>query len=541
MRFMLTTLLACFAGSIWAAEPPALTMQSKPIGELIDDVRAGAKLIGGDALVQRLNDAFKRDKFDKALEGMDTKRSVAGYIFLTGKEDKDNQPPVVIVLPVIKPDVVIASMDSDNIKWEKVKGDEGLFKGTRKDDTKAEYARVVDGAIYALINGDAKLISKDRLIPYEKLVNKSEKAFFTVRFNFARMPEEMRTKAGETIEKALQELKNAPIPAEATAGVKQITEMIQKMTARMLSQLKEANEATFRVQFDSKTGETGLELGLSGLPGSSLAKDIAARSKTSNRFASFSAKDTVVSIVGAAPLLNKEIGNMVATMLDETVKEKKDDLPPPFQPLVEQLSKGFSRTLKSGELDLGLALNGPNDAGSHSLLFGISFDDTSALEKEIKTLIKEMAPPEILQLVKFDAAKVGKSNIHVITPPPGALPPQVTDLFGEKFQLGLAFTPKSIVVAISSDPIGVLKPVVNVEPTAARSLEVAINAARLAKLASMFSPEVGEKITEVLGKKDERYTAFYADLEGGAELKLKAGINIKLIGQAILQGIETTK
>jgi hypothetical protein len=353
---------------------------------------------------------------------------------------------------------------------------------------------------------------------------------------FARLPEEVRVKAKEILEQSIQELKNAPLPPEATASVKQITELSQKAMTKIMTQLKDADEATFRVRFDRKSGDLSVEGGLTGTPGSSLAKEIAARGETKNLFAGLVTPQTVIGLLGSAPRFNQDLGKMMALAIDNALKEQKESVPPPAQSLVEQLLGGISRTLSISELDFGVVLNGPDKAGHYSALLGLSFEDTSGLEKEIKKLVKEAAPPEYADLIKLDAATVGKSNIHVIALPPGVLPAPASGLFGEKAAIGLAFTPKSILVTLSSDPVATLKPLVALEPKPSRTVDLVINPVGAAKLASSIDPQVGAQVKEFLGEKDSPYSIVFMDLNGGKELNVKLGFNIRIFGQIAMIG-----
>jgi hypothetical protein len=307
--------------------------------------------------------------------------------------------------------------------------------------------------------------------------------------------------------------------------------MLREMFTRYANQAKEANEAAVRVVFDAKTGETGVEFALSAKPGTSLAADIAARKPNTNRFAGLIGPASAVGLKYSFPALGQEFRDLMALAIQTGSKEAlvEGNAPEPVKPLLKELADGTVRTVQSGPIDLAVGLNGPDDRGTFTAVAAISFEDTSKLEKELRSVVKEQAPPEIQDLVKFDAARVGSVGIHAVKIPPDQVPPEVVKLFGENVQAALAFAPKGIYFAVGPDPVGALKTALTQEPQPARVFDLAVNPSRLRKLVA--AANVGDeanKFLETIGERDELYTIFFVEFEGGTELRARVGFNLKL-------------
>src|SRR5262249_10242471 len=147
----------------------------------------------------------------------------------------------------------------------------------------------------------------------------------------------------------------------------------------------------------------------------------------------------------SAPLFAEEIRNGYSKLLEEQAKEIAANLPNAAKDTVTELFKGQARTVKSGELDMLLALNGPNKDGHYSAVLAMSFDDPSALEKEFKKWMENDGPPEGFGEFKWNADTVGKVNIHTYKVAGGILPP-AAKVFGDEVTIAFAFAPKAIYV-----------------------------------------------------------------------------------------------
>lgn len=546
MRRLLTlAAVLVLAAPAAAADLPAVVLHVKPVGALLDDVRAGARLVGGPDLARQFDDFLKAELGEKGLTGIDPTRPIAGYArmdFDLDKTEKAEDFPAVFAVPVTSEEAFVEFMNrtAKGGTATPVPGRKGVYRlpvaraadgGAAKSEPAV--ARVLGGYAYVTNEKYAAELADGKLVTADKLAMPGETAVFAAKLYFDRLPEETRKKLAAGIDKAIAEVKNTPFAKDDK--LKDVGEeaerQLKQMMTRWLGQVKEARDATVRLVFDAKTGEAGFEAALAAKPGTSLAKDLAGWKPHTNRFAALVGTDAVGGALASLLFVNPEIRDFFATAFEAGAKKgmEEGDVPPFAKPLLKEVADGLVRTVKSGQIDVGAALTGPDKNGRFTAVGGFSFEDPAKVEKEVKALVNGQAPPEVKDLIKFDAAKAGSVNIHTVTLPPGQLPPEAANLFGETAAAAVAFAPKGVYLAFGPDPVATLRAAVAVPPREARLFELRLNAAKVAKLAeAVGGPMAAAQATQVLGDRNDPYTVFYVGLDGGGELRVSVGLNIKL-------------
>lgn len=548
-RFVRTLTLAAALVATPALAPavdlPAVVVQVQPVGKVLADVKTAARMVGGDPAAGQVDDWLRQQLGEKGFEGLDLTRPVLAYPILKDVEKVDDNTPMVLVAPVTGEAEFIDFLKRTKSAVEPVEGQKGLYRVTSPKGEAGEGAggkakgpsllRFHNGHAYA---GEvpAEHLETRNLVPPDKIVMAGENGLVTVRVYFDRLPEDVRKKAGEGIDKALRELKNAPVPDGADELTRKAAERGQQFATRLLSQLKDAKEGVARLRFDTESGEASLEFGLTGRAGTGLADSIRGLKPSTNRFAAAVGKETAAALLWSPPIFRTEFGEIFAMGLDEGARKELDQQDEKIRPVLKELVGGAARTVRAGELDIALVANGPDQNGQFAAVAAVSFADPSKLEKELRALFEKEAPPPAKEMVKLDAAKVGGVSVHVVTPPPGSLPSDVT-AFGPTPAAGIAFAPRGILVAFGPDPVAALKPVLGAEPKAARVFGVAVNPGRVRKLAAGLTNEQNAaEAGKYLGTADELFSVLFADLTGGDELRVRLGFNLKLLGPAVGRG-----
>src|SRR5262249_271471 len=112
------------------------------------------------------------------------------------------------------------------------------------------------------------------------------------------------------------------------------------------------------------------------------------------------------------PLFAPELRDIGSTFVEFAQDAgKQSDVPNTFLPVVDELGKGFLRSVKKGDLDGAIAVVGPDKNGKFTVGGAVSFDDTAELDKAQRKAAK---PPELAKLFEFDVAKVGEVGIHKV-------------------------------------------------------------------------------------------------------------------------------
>ncbi len=516
--FLAALAFLCIPTTTLAADPP-IVFQTQPPGRILDDVRAVAKILGGDKAVKEVNDRIKEKLGEKGLEGLDLNRPVLGYVSFAKKIE---DVVAVVAIPVAGEKEFLALIERVADVKPKL-GENGLYElPIGKDNVKVLMRFNAQHAYIAIGKDPAFDLDTKVLVAPAKLYNPEEKALAAVRVHFDRLPRELRDQIADGLNDLKKFLDDLRLPADASAPARKAVDELVKLGTRYADLLKDAESAGARVILDINTGEAAVEIGLTGKPGSALAKVIAARQPNTNKFAGLITPDTVAGLKLQLPLFAPEIQNAVTIGLEAGQKSLAENAPPQFQAVIDETFKGLIRTVKDGEFDLALSLRGPDKDGLYTVVGAVAFEDPAALEKELRDLFKKELPPMYRGIFNLDVAKVGKTNIHQAKIG-GLLPLTVQKVFGEEASLTFAFAPNGIFVAFGPDAVNTLKTALEVKKAPSPPFEVVMNPARLKK----FTTALGLDLPQDFGKEDKLFSTWALTLDGGKELRLRLSTNFK--------------
>jgi hypothetical protein len=513
--------------AVFAAETdPAIVFQSQPVGKILDDVRVIVKMVGGDMAIKKFNDGIKDTLGEKGFEGLDLNRPVLGYIQLAPKNLEETT--VVVVVPVTG-DKEFLGLVERVTKTKLPAPEKGIYElspGKDEKDPQQAYLRFEGQNAYIAVSKDhpeAARAALQKLVAPGKLHDPSEKSLASIKVHFDRLPAEVREQLGEGLKQMKSQLDNLRLPPDASDAAKKAVDELVKLGTRYTDLLQDAEAASGRVILDVASGEAAIELGLTGKPGSNLAKDIASRKPNTNKFAGLLTPDTVAGLRLQLPFFAKEIQNAAVIGLEAGQKAVAENAPPPFQKLVDETFKGLVRTVKEGECDFAVSFRGPDKDGLYTVVGAVAFDDPSEVEKELRALYKKELPPMYRGFFNLDVAKVGNTSIHQAKIG-GLLPPEVQKVFGDEASVTIAFAPNGIFVAFGPDAVNTMKTALEVTKAPAAPFELMVNPKKLSTLLKSF----GQDVPEGLDAKNELLPVVALTLEGGKELRLRLGTNLKL-------------
>ncbi len=525
-------LAVLFAPSVSLAADPPIVYQTQPVARILDEVRAGANLIRGEKAIKEFNQEIRRALGDKGFDGFDINRPIVGYIDIPA-DPADSV--VVLALPITGEKEFLGFCERWNKSQPKALKD-GLYEVPSLEAPLKAVMRMVDGYAYIAtgMKDPARLLTPANIVAAGKLYDPLDTALMTGRVFFDRLPKELRPKIASYIEQAKKSLANLPLPPDISDGAKKALEPFLKLAGRYLDLSEGAKEAVARLSTDAATGDVFMDFTLSAVPGSPLEKLIASRPASTSRFAGLFTADTVYGVSYQLPLFAEEIRTAATEGLELLQKQAANNAPPFGQGLIDELLKGVIRTVKTGDVELTGVVRGPDKNGAHTAVAAIAFEDPSGVEKELKKLIDLIAPQEIKDVFKWDADKAGAVSIHtidIVKTPGGQNPEFIKGVFGPDAILAIAFAPKAVYAAFGPDAIAAVKAAIALKPTAAPAMEVVMNPARLAKL--MHAIGANEALIETaLGKENKRLSAGTLTIEGGKDLKIRLGFNVKLVGLA---------
>lgn len=496
-----------------AAEPLA-TVQVQPIGKTLGDIRAIAEKFGGKAALAKFNEKIEDSLGAKGLSGLDLDRPIVGYLNATAEvEDLGG----VLVLPITDAKAFLDLLKRAGIDAEEIKDSKGLYALEMPDDAnlgdKPVRLRVQGGNAYVGINVDNAELAVAKLIAPEKLTLPGEPAVLLLRQYLQRVPKELAERSKGQSKQVLDMLQGLPLPEEA----KDALAGVMKLTARFNeAQTKEGDLYDLRIDLDTKTYELSFDTALTARPGTALAKEIAARKPTTNRFAGLVTKDTVVGFTTRLPLFAPEIREAIVKLAKFGMSTGEDKIPDPAKPIAQEAFKGLLRTIESGNFDIAAAVVGPAKNDAYGINFALSFDDPSAVEKEFRKLLKD-APEGV---VKLDVAKVGGVSIHQASVG-GFLPPEAKKTLGDKVDVCLAFAPKGVYVTVGADALAQIKAGLAAGPAPSPVLDIRTNGKKLKAFVEATGAPLPEQAARMFDKEDKLTSGFSLGIEGGEALRFR--------------------
>ncbi len=525
-----------------AADPP-IVFQTQPLGRVLSDLRAAAKIVGGDEAVKGLNNAIKEGLGEKGFDGLDNGRPIVGYVVLAAKLEESCG---VFALPVTgEKDFLEFFERAMKQKPEAVENEKGLYLLPVPNPELKAYLRFSEQYAYIGLGKDPlPHLEAKALIPMPKLFDPAERGLVAVKIHFDRIPLGVKLglpKLFEDLKTGFMEGFRGQAPPGAEDLLKNVVPEYEKLLNRYAKLSQGADVLAARLLLDLPTTTVSAELSLNAKPDSELSKAIAARKPTTNQFAALlTSPDTVVGFKARLPLFEEEIRSAAAAGLEAGAKEAGNVAPTmETKALVEELFKGLVRTVKKGEFDLVGAVRGPDKNGWFSAVGAVAFEDPAALEKELKKVIEKEAPPEFQEGIKWDAAKVGNVNIHTMKIKDEGFFNPGKVLGGADCMVAFAFAPKGIFAAIGPDPIPMLKEALAVKPTESPVLEIVANPARMRKLINKVAPDDPEtpQIQGLFDDDDKLISGLSLSITGGKELKANFSMNLKGLPRVIAMGI----
>jgi hypothetical protein len=536
MRFALVLSLAVLAPLGARAADPALTFQVHPMDRVFGDLRVAADLVGGQKAVKAFNKNLEEALGKKGLDGLDISRPIVGYVTLGAKFEDTT---VVIAAPTTGEKEFLALLDRINFAEHKPLKD-GLYAiPSLTPEFKARLRFANQHAYLAFgLNPEAALDPKGLADP-AKLYDPAERGLVAAKLHFDRIPADFKksllAQVGE-LKKKIDELQKGPLGAGETILVKEALPELEKLFARYVLLAAGADTLTLRFGVDVPSADVLLEATLKPKADTALAKLLAARKPTTNKFGGLLGPDTVAGFKTRLPFPNDELRAAAVKGLEAANKEAGNGAPQNVKPVLDELFKGLARTVKTGEFDIAGGVRGPDKNGDFTAALAVAFEDPAALEKEFKKLAENDPPPFE---IKWDADKLDKVNIHTVKLPGGGggFFGDVTKPFGgETATVAFAFAPKGVFVFFGPDAVKDLKAALVLKPQEAPVLDVLINPARVAKFAGKFEPMAEPEVEKALGKEDKLISAASLRVSGGKELNVAFALNLRLLPRAIFAG-----
>jgi hypothetical protein len=519
-----------------AADPP-IVFQVQPVGQVLDELRAAGGIVAGEKGTKAVNKIVKSIFGEKGLEGFDINRPVVGYVILAPKPEDIT---AVIALPISGEKEFLTLCD--RVNRDKVKVDEKdktLYHLPPLDPRYKALMRFSNQYAYIAYGfNPAQHIEAKALIPLGDLYDPAERGLIAGRMYFDRIPAAVKLAAPKLFEEVKKNIIRGFWLDESHPVIKAVIPEFEKLAARYLKLSAGADVLTARLYLDQQAHNFVAEAVLTSKPQSELSKLIADYKPTPNKFGSITAHpDTVVGFKTRLPLFAPDMQSAVVAGLEAGQKIVVVDTPQAGKAAVEELFKGLIRTTKTGEFDIALAARGPNKDGWFTMVGAVAFEDSAALEKEFKKFVAAAAPQDIIDAIKWDAAKAGNVNIHTWNMKQGGFIDPSKVFGGGECLTSFAFAPHGIYAAMGPDSVKVLQDTIAAKPAASPVLDVVLNPARMRKLIekSIQEDRDPDKIVDLFGNEDKLGSVASLTVEGGKELKAKLVLDLRVLPRLMFQ------
>jgi len=515
-------LLVAAAPQVRAQDAPTVVVRIRSLDTLTDNIKLLVALAGREEIAQQVEGLIKTKIGAKGLEGIDPGRPVGAYARI-GKDLEEVSG--VALVPIADEKAFLTLLENLNFPATKGKNDVYTIRtGTAFD----LYFRFANKYAYvtALNPGfidDNKLLTPDKVFP----ANQTAAISAVVRLD--QVPDAAKLIALAQMEQELANAQQKDQPGESPTQ-KALRVQVLKEVARVFGNIvKDGSQLQAEIDINKQTSELSVNLSLSGQPRSELAESIANIGQLKSVFA---------GIGGAAPAVR----GGVHVILPPTVQKSFNDLieetrakalasiqDAAKRKQAETLFDALMPTLKTGEVDAALVLQGPNKDRHLTLLAGIKLKDGDKLGKTVHDLVLQLMkdiPPAEAAKIKLEADTAGAVKIHRLDFG-GNLDKNAREAFGEH-PIYVAFRNDAAFLALGPDGLSAIKDAVtgkNAGTNPPVHLEIA-----LAKLAPLLAKTDDQRdtVAKVFRPGDDGKIRFTID--GGSSLKLHFTTKLSVVG-----------
>jgi len=488
------------------SDGPTIMLRVQSVDKLLDNAEYLAILVGQEEAAKQFLGFIKALANEKGIEGVDNKRAFVAYANL--KEDV-TKSDVVLMLPIADQESFLGLLKTRlglEVKDEK----NGLYSTEAPNNMGTVYLRFANKYVYGtLANKDN--VDEKKLPKPEDVTGKGD-AVIALGVRLDRIPPEMKKFALGFLEDKLAEARDAPIPDETPAIKKVKITAVESFANGLKGLLEDGEEITLQIDIDKSKDEIGLQVGLTGKKGSTLAKEIA----------DFKLKKSVslgalpkgnAAVIGAINLaLPDSIKKVIAPAIDELADKGLMMAPNDARDLITPIIKAALPTFKAGEIDLAGVLLGPDAENHFTLVTSGKVVGGKDLEKAIKDAVAK-APAEVKDVIEIDADTVGDFKLHRL---------KVSDKLDEKAlavvgksDVWLTFRDDSLMMAFGPKAKESLKEAVKAPAVGGPVALLDISVARIATLVEKGDLQGADKIAKDVFGKDLRGDTITVTVEGG--------------------------
>lgn len=532
-RFLaLGAYLALFAAPAMSVaadkDAPAVKLQIQSVDKLLGNAEYVAKLIGKEEEAKQFLGFIKSltgDNPEKGIEGIDLKKPFVAYASLAAEIEKSE---IVVMIPIADQKAFIELLKGRLALEIKDEG-KGLWSTQAPNNLGAVYFRFANSYVYATFQNKENVDEKNLQKPEDVYIKGD--SVISVSLRIDRVPDALKQFALASLETLLAGGKEQKLPPELEKLDTVKDKAIDSLAGGIKSILFDGKEVTLKLDVDPKKDDISLALELTAKDGSELAKDIADfKTKKSVALGALTMKNTALLLTLNASLPTS-VKKVFGPAVDDLVKQGLD-MAGDFKEHLEPLVKAVVPTLKAGDLDIGIAVVGPNaDKHLSGVLVG-KVVEGKKIDTAIKDLVEKIPEP-IKSAIELNADSEGAYKIHVVKIK-DQLDENIKKVIGES-DIYVAFRDDALMISFGPAGKSVIKDALKAAPATGGPLfKAEVSASKIAALISADRPKAAEKaLAETFGKNVTGDTISLS-VEGGTSLTVKAAIKGKVIQMFVL-------
>jgi hypothetical protein len=521
MRVRALTLLALIAcvPVIPAQEKvknPTLILRVQGLDNLVADAHFLAAQVGRGEEAKQFERLLKSMTGDKGIEGLDTKRPMALYVFAGGQVIDSK---IVVMLPVANQKDFLATLKRLGIKTDNEK--DGIYEAQPEGSPIPVHFRFAHGYIYGTL-GDPDAIRDKVMLRPAVVVPAGDRDVVSLSLDLSNFPKELRDLALGQLELRLADLKEKK-EGDTQAQHSFHSALLDDAVGFLKSVLTDNGQVTFRFRVDRQAGNVAVSVSLTGKPGSPLAKRLANLGKTTS---------VAAGVVGSGSAMTsrltlelpEDLRKKLTPVVDEGVRKFLNDIPQQeikgiFAPLLDAAAP----TLKQGRLDVAMDFRGPTQKKQYTIVGAAGVKGGLALEKAVKEAVEKFpGNAAAREKISLDVARVGDINIHRLNVEKD-LNDDAKQSLGEN-PIYIALRDDALFFALGEEGLPALKDTLGSKAKTGPVLRLEMSLLRMAALMSIQQQAAPKAAKEAFGqgKGSDKVEIL---LEGGDELRLRLGMS----------------
>ena len=408
----LFTLVETMMAKSARAEPPLPTLEVRAtslnrlaeqlptFGEMIGQREAANQMAG---LVQAFTDP------QKGLEGFDPARPVGMYATVTPQVINS---PVIVMLPVQNEKAVLALM-TEKLGLKPEPQDGKRYQVALPNLPLPVYFRFAHRYLYVTVM-NPEGIEPRQLITPEAFFPKSFPGLFRADLHLDRIPNEVTTMLFGQFELRTEEAKQEPRLGKSPAKRKLWQLNLDALADLVQTLIRDGKSVSFQVGLNTKSEELVATWSLTGKPGSPLAQALASPRDPSRVYGMTRAHPQAAVTAYLNLGIPRAYLPAIADWYDLAAEDAVDNAKDSDKLGSRMVMNAFAPTVKSGRIDAGFQIFGPNDDERYTILGGFRASQGKSIEDTAR-LILSTAPKDEFT-VKLDQHKQRGINFHELRP-----------------------------------------------------------------------------------------------------------------------------